>query len=169
MPIGEWLGSPIIYFEAPGFADELRALIPAVFNPAAAIFHYLGAARRTLEGHLQSPEVRIKKVFYLLRPLLAARWIAERRTMPPTPFAPLVDAFATGSERPWIEILLARKAAAGEAETMMLDLETRQAWGDEVQRLEVLGPALSLQREIPYRELDALLLRWAGPPGSASK
>ncbi len=64
VPICEWLGSPIVYFETPGFADQLRALIPALFNPAAAIFHYLGLARRTLEGHLQGPDVRIKKVFY---------------------------------------------------------------------------------------------------------
>lgn len=165
VPICEWLGSPIVYSEAPGFADELRALIPGVFNPAAAIFHYLGLARRTLEDHLQSPEVRIKKVFYLLRPLLAARWIAERRTMPPTPFAPLVDACSATEEKAWIEALLARKAEAGEAEMMVLDLEFRQDRMEEIERLDALGPTLAIQREVPYRALDALLLRWAGPSG----
>lgn len=164
VPICEWLGSPIVYCEAPGFADELRALIPAVFNPAAAIFHYLGLARRTLEEHLQSPKVRIKKVFYLLRPLLAARWIAERRTMPPTPFAELVEAYAaTPEESAWIESLLVRKAEAGEAEAMALDPGARRAWADEIERLEALGPNLTQPREVRYRELDALLLRWAGP------
>lgn len=165
VPIYEWLGSPIVYLEAPGFADELRALIPALFNPAAAIFHYLGVARATLEGHLQNPEVRIKKVFYLLRPLLAARWIAERRTMPPTPFAELVEAYAaTAEEKSWIKALLAQKAKAGEAKTIALDPGARQAWADEIEHLNALGPTLAIQREVPYRELDALLLRWAGLP-----
>lgn len=51
-PLYEWLGSPIVYRELPGFADELRALLPAVFHPPVVLFHYLGLARRTLEAHL---------------------------------------------------------------------------------------------------------------------
>ena len=171
-PLYEWLGSPIVYAEAPGLSDELRALLPVVFNPPVVLFHYLGLARRTLEGYLGEPRVRIKKLFYLLRPLFAARWIVEQRTMPPTRFGELVAApWVSEEERVWVAELLARKARAGEAETMPFEAERRGELAAEVERLAALGPSLASRHEglgKAKRELDALLLRWAGPASAAA-
>lgn len=170
-PLYEWLGSPIVYQELPGFADELRALLPAVFHPPAVLFHYLGLARRTLEAHLGAPTVRIKKLFYLLRPLFAARWIVERRSMPPTRFDELAAApWVSEEERSWVAALLERKTSAGESETLTLEPERREALAEEVGRLAALGPDLALRsgdRRLALRELDTLLLRWAGPESNA--
>jgi predicted nucleotidyltransferase len=85
----EWLQSPIVYHEAPGFRARLAPLLPLAFNLKAGLHHYLGQLRRGVEEDLAGEEVRLKRLFYALRSALAARWIRERRTLPPMEFAPL--------------------------------------------------------------------------------
>jgi predicted nucleotidyltransferase len=85
----EWLQSPIVYHEAPGFRGQLAPLLPQAFNLKAGLHHYLGQLRRGVEEDLISEEVRLKRLFYALRSALAARWIRERHTLPPMEFAPL--------------------------------------------------------------------------------
>ena len=45
------------------------------------------------EGYLQGEEVRIKKYFYVIRPLLAAKWIVDKKTQPPLLFSELIEAY----------------------------------------------------------------------------
>jgi predicted nucleotidyltransferase len=85
----EWLQSPIVYHEAPGFRVQLAPLLPQAFNLKAGLHHYLGQLRRGVEEDLIGEEVRLKRLFYALRSALAARWIRERHTLPPMEFAPL--------------------------------------------------------------------------------
>src|SRR5260370_2436237 len=59
------------------------------FSPVRAYHHYVAMARKNLRAHLQGDVVRYKKYFYVLRPLLAARWIREGRGAPPMRFAQL--------------------------------------------------------------------------------
>ena len=47
-------------------------------------------ARTNYRGYLREPEVRLKKYFYVMRPLLAARWIAKGGAPPPMEFAKLL-------------------------------------------------------------------------------
>jgi predicted nucleotidyltransferase len=83
----EWLQSPIVYHEAPGFRAQLAPLLPQAFNLKAGLHHYLGQLRRGVEEDLISEEVRLKRLFYSLRSALAARWIRERHGLPPMEFA----------------------------------------------------------------------------------
>ena len=85
----EWLQSPILYYEAPGFLAQLRPLLPVAFNLKAGLHHYLGQLRRGVAEDLIGEEVRLKRLFYALRSALAARWIRERHALPPMEFAPL--------------------------------------------------------------------------------
>jgi predicted nucleotidyltransferase len=48
-------------------------------------------AVRALEGSLEGERIGIKKLFYVLRPLLACRWIEKKRSQPPTLFHALMD------------------------------------------------------------------------------
>lgn len=109
----EWLQSPIVYHEALDFRAHLQSLLPATFNPRAGLHHYLGLVRRGVEDELLPEQVRLKKLFYALRSALAARWIRERRTVPPMEFAALrtlLPAEFSGL----IDELLAQKATANE-------------------------------------------------------
>jgi predicted nucleotidyltransferase len=117
LAFNEWLLSPQTYFEVGSFRAQLVQLIPQFFNPIAGIQHYRRTAESSLNEHLTDGRIKIKKLFYVLRPLLACRWIKHRRDQPPTEFRSLVASdWVTADEQNWIEGLLSRKAAAQEAE-----------------------------------------------------
>ncbi|WP_414451946.1 nucleotidyltransferase domain-containing protein [Burkholderia sp. 22PA0099] len=113
----EWLDSPVVYLEEPAYTSELKALARAFFAPMRGRYHYLSMAKKNFRGYLQGDDVRYKKYLYVLRPLLATRWIDAGKGMPPMRFADLVagtvtDAALLGE----INDLLAIKMRAGEAE-----------------------------------------------------
>lgn len=43
------------------------------------------------ENHLLSDDVNLKKYFYALRPLLAAKWILDKKSVPPMLFEELME------------------------------------------------------------------------------
>lgn len=91
-PLLEWLGSPIVYREIQPFTNELRELSKPFYSPRACLYHYLSMAKGNVREYLKGEEVRRKKYLYVLRPLLAVRWIEEFEGMPPTEFDKLVQA-----------------------------------------------------------------------------
>ena len=105
----EWLHSPIIYLERGRFAGELRRLAPRAFNSLALCYHYSHMARGNAREYLFNDKVRLKKYFYVLRPLLAIRYLEAGRGIPPVRFEELVDAMAPRELRASIEALLALK------------------------------------------------------------
>ncbi|MFD1875371.1 DNA polymerase beta superfamily protein [Hymenobacter bucti] len=109
----EWLQSPIVYREAPGFRAQLAPLLPPAFNLKAGLHHYLGQLRRGVEEDLVGEEVRLKRLFYALRSALAARWIRERHALPPMEFAPLRALLPTDLQE-FVDELLAQKAFSNE-------------------------------------------------------
>lgn len=89
--IWEWLQSPIAYLQDTTRASAaIRRSIDPCFSPVSACHHYLSICRRTMEAELKLPEVKIKKYFYMLRPLLAAAWIERYRSAPPMELEPLL-------------------------------------------------------------------------------
>lgn len=89
----EWLRSPIVYREDASVMPRFRCLAETGFSALRGHHHYLAMAKRNFREHLQTDEVRYKKYLYVLRPLLAARWIREHGgAAPPMRFADLVAA-----------------------------------------------------------------------------
>ena len=43
------------------------------------MYHYLNTAKTTKKMHLLKELVKPKKYFYIIRPLLACRWIDEKK------------------------------------------------------------------------------------------
>lgn len=89
----EWLSSPIIYKENYCTAQKLRELLPDYFSPVPTIYHYLHIARSKFEDVMSTEQVKIKKYFYILRPILACMWIEKNNTMPPMEFGKLMAEF----------------------------------------------------------------------------
>ncbi|MBW7474713.1 nucleotidyltransferase domain-containing protein [Paenibacillus oenotherae] len=121
-PLMEWLHSPILYMEPYSVAEQIRRISPIAFSPRSCLYHYLHMAKGNFREYLQGEQVRIKKYFYVLRPILACGWIERYLSMPPLQFDLLVDRLVpAGSElRTAIEELLIRKKAGEE-----LDYEPR--------------------------------------------
>lgn len=110
----EWLQSPIVYRQEPGFRDELWALCQHYFGRRSNIHHYLGIAQGALETITNGSEIKIKKLFYVLRPLLAAKWCLEKQTIAPMTIGPLMTLLPIDLQKQVSE-LIALKATAAES------------------------------------------------------
>jgi len=117
----EWLRSPIVYRDDAVAMPRFRALSEVVFSNARAWHHYSSMAKKNFREHLQADEVRYKKYLYVLRPLLAARWIRTQPGVPPMRFADLaqhtLDVVRDAALIDEINALLEVKMRAGEAAT----------------------------------------------------
>ncbi|CDX41987.1 conserved hypothetical protein [Mesorhizobium sp. ORS 3359] len=82
----EWAKSPIVYEETAGFRDRLLDLLAEIVDPVKVSRHYLGLARSHVSkiGRFAG-EVKLKKLFYLIRPIVALDWMEQRdfATLPP--------------------------------------------------------------------------------------
>ena len=109
----EWFRSPICYWDT-GFSGRIRPLLERYYSARHLFYHYISMAgnnARTLSG---SETVKPKSYFYVLRPLLACRWIRELGTLPPIPFAELAEAVLPDTLRPEIDRLLELKISGAE-------------------------------------------------------
>ncbi len=80
----EWLCSPITYIDDGRFRSDLKSLFERHASPRALAHHYASIAGSTAARHLEGrSEVRLKRYFYILRPLLALQWVVDRGTPPP--------------------------------------------------------------------------------------
>ena len=105
----EWLASPIVYREFGGFASRIRKLAPDVHSDLALRYHYSHMARTNAGDRLTATKIKLKKYFYVLRPLLAIRYIEGGFGLPPVRFQELVDAVAPEEIRPPIHDLVELK------------------------------------------------------------
>ena len=105
----EWLHSPIVYIEKDEMANALRELAPKAFNKIALCYHYSHMARSNAREYLFNEKVRLKKYFYVLRPLLAIRYIEQGLGVPPVRFEQLVEVAAPDEIKASIADLLKLK------------------------------------------------------------
>jgi predicted nucleotidyltransferase len=114
-PLMEWLGSPIVYREQFSVTTQMRDLMSKYSSPAASSYHYLRMAQGNYRDYLKGPTVWIKKYFYVLRPLLAIRWIEQELGIVPTAFQELVDEVVESHElKREIEALIKSKRSGHE-------------------------------------------------------
>ncbi len=90
-PMIEWLNSPIVYLDKFNLAHELRTLLNETFDPKTCIYHYLHIAKGNFREYLKGDLVKLKKYFYVLRPVLACIWIEKNNSFPPVAFENLLD------------------------------------------------------------------------------
>lgn len=149
----EWLASPIVYRELPQM-EPVRLLAPRAFQLKPDVYHYLHMARGNYGEFLQGEQVRVKKYLYVVRPLLAARWVIDERTAPPMPFADLADSKLDPSVRPVIEQLLAEKAHTSELGSRPR-IDSLNAWIErQISELDGTARTLPRQEKLPWEEFD---------------
>ena len=106
--IFEWDRSPVVYCTTPLW-QQIRQNFPQYFSVKSGLYHYLSMANSNYKTYLQEETVRLKKYFYVLRPVLAAQWIAERRCPPPILFDILAESVLPAELRPIVSELKTRK------------------------------------------------------------
>lgn len=115
-PLMEWLQSPIIYKKSDLFFEEITALAPHYYIPRNGFNHYLNMTLNAFEGSLQSSQVKLKKYFYALRPILACKWSIDKGELPPMEFSKLREIVDDKTIQQEFDVLLERKSKATEKE-----------------------------------------------------
>jgi len=155
-PLLEWLGSPIVYREQGDLARRLRELAAAYCAPSAMGYHYAHMARGNFREYLRGDVVWRKKYFYVLRPLLAIRWLEAGSGIVPTEFLRLLDAaLPTGPVRKAVDDLLREKAAGNELDRGPRIPALSDFIAAEIDRLDELRISRA-PRIPPVEPLDAL-------------
>ena len=113
----EWFSSPIVYRET-SFAQEFRGIMQRYFSSKRGLSHYLSMASSNYREYLKGDTVKAKKYFYVLRPVLACRWILDKGTPPPMLFSELMDAELDPVLLPDVNMLLDLKMNAPEIKTI---------------------------------------------------
>lgn len=110
----EWLKSPIVYKRNHLRVDLLAEAAKCYYSPISSIYHYLHMAKGNNRDYLRGDLVKIKKCFYVLRPLLACSWIKERGESPPVEFETLLTLVSDQRLLGKIYGLLGRKRSGDE-------------------------------------------------------
>jgi len=154
-PLLEWLQCPMVYQERHSLAAKLRELLPEFYSPRACFYHYLHMARGNFREYLRGEEVWRKKYFYLLRPLLAIRWIEKKLGPVPIEFACLVDATVEDQKlREAIDELVEEKKAGVELGRGPRIPVISDFVDEEINRHE--SPADEIRMPPPVQKLDEL-------------
>ena len=84
----EWFSSPIVY-QTTDFTEAFKPVMRRYFSSKSGLWHYLQMAEGNYREYLRGDMVKAKKYFYVMRPILACRWILEKGTPPPMLFSEL--------------------------------------------------------------------------------
>lgn len=157
----EWLRSPLRYRVDEAFHAELLDLAARHFSLKAGHYHYFHMARKNFNEHLRGEQVKLKKYFYVLRPVLACQWIERERSAPPMTLVELLDELLpSGLLRDEILHLRERKMSGDELGEAEPNPAIQAFLVSEIERLTALLPA-SGPVPASHPELDAFLKRWA--------
>ncbi len=157
----EWLHSPIVYRDTPGFTDRWRKACAEVFSPRASSDHYRGLARQMMKGKLDAEKVRAKDYLYAMRAMLCSAWVTAGKGPPPVEFDRLL-CLAPADVMAEIPALLEYKARSAEGDRMdripAVDAYLKSAL------LDLDDKAADLARPADhFEELDAVLLAELSP------
>lgn len=155
----EWFKSPVVYRET-AFSHEFIPLMENYFSAKSGLYHYLNMAEGNYREYLRGEMVRAKKYFYVLRPLLACRWILRTNTPPPMRFTELVAADLPAYLYESVQELLRIKMEVPELKLIPRVDEINNFIEEEFPRLKEKIRSLPEERRHGYDELNALFLKY---------
>ncbi len=154
----EWVQSPIKYKEIDNCSSEFLDLSKRYFQPRHAVNHYIGIAKNSYLKKDSPQEIKLKKLFYVLRPLMAAKWIILKDEVPPMDIPNLIKVITDQNIVDHIHDLLELKRIANEdyvhnVDTLISDYIKNEF--DEISSIEIID------REVPSTDsLNEAFLRF---------
>lgn len=112
----EWSNSPVVYYTTDEWKQLYEGVASKYFACKASMYHYYGTANKNYHEYLMEDMVKYKKYFYVLRPILACKWIEEKKCPPPVLFDELVNAVLENDMKVAVEELLAKKVKMSESD-----------------------------------------------------
>lgn len=151
----EWSNSPVVYKKTKLW-EEIYGRAGIYFSKKAAVYHYYGTAQSTFQNYLQEEQVRYKKYFYALRPLLACRYVEAYGTAPPVLFDDLLQMELPKGLRRGIEELLEIKKATDEKERKPQMPVIIEFIREELKRQKQIADAMEDDRRGEWDTLDKI-------------
>ena len=153
----EWLSSPIVYRETP-FADELRAIMSQYFSSKSSLYHYISMAEGNYRAYLKGEMLKTKKYFYVLRPILACRWIIDKGTPPPVLFSELMKDELPGELSGDVERLLDLKMNSAEVKEIPRIDRLNEYLNESIDEIKSIVQSLDEKKEMTWEALNKFFL-----------
>ncbi len=156
----EWNQSPIVYRDNPEFQKAFHELAGQFFQPRHTLNHYIGIALNSYKA-LDGNHIKLKKLFYVIRPLLAAKWIAKKQTIPPMDIFNLMPMIEDDAIEQKIRELITIKSTSNEDFMYDMDADIKSYVNhllDDIRNVDIENPVQHLSVE-PLDEFFRALLR----------
>ena len=162
----EWAQSPILYSAVDGFQAALLSFARDTLRRKPVIWHYLRLAQRQAERlRDEAGMIRLKRYFYVIRPVLALRWLrlqGDRADPPMHMDALLAGADLSPEAEAAIAALIAQKSTVKEMGAArdtpaVIDALIETEIAAAVAAVGTLPPEPAVQSRA---QADALLRHW---------
>lgn len=154
----EWFSSPIVYMETD-FAGRFREIMNRYFSTKRSLYHYISMAEGNYREYLKGKMVKAKKYFYVLRPVLACRWILQQATPPPMLFSELMDSQLPEEFRPEVERLLDLKIHSPEVKEIPRINSINEYLGASISEIKGILQTMEESKAPDWAELNSLFLQ----------
>ena len=151
----EWIQSPMTYINSGSFREEALNILPIIYSVEKGIYHYRSMAKTNYRGYLREETVPLKKYFYVLRPLLAIKWLEKHGTAAPIEFSKVLELVKDSELLDAIHNLLEKKKVSEEKMLSPSIPVLNRFIESELSRLEEIKPSKS-DREIEMTQLNKL-------------
>ena len=149
----EWGASPIVYLETD-FAARFKSVMGRYFSSKRGLYHYIHMAAGNYREYIKGDMIKAKKYFYVLRPVLACRWILDKGSPPPMLFSELMESGLA----PEVERLLELKVNSPEIRMIPQIRTLNEYLSSSIAEIEQKIARLPNEREIGWEELNELFL-----------
>lgn len=157
----EWRNSPIVYRTSAQW-EIISKEINSYFRENAGIYHYLSMAKTNYREYLKGDTVRLKKYFYVLRPLLACEYIRKNQTAPPMLFTDLLP-YLNGEVKDEVEKLLKLKMQTSELGTGKAIFCINKYIEDKISEFEEYAKNITVFKKKSWNALNSLFLKIVCP------
>lgn len=151
----EWGNSPVVYYTTDLWKNLYSGVAQKYFACKSALYHYYGTANKNYHEHLMEDMVKYKKYFYVLRPILACKWIEEKKCPPPVLFDELVNAVLEDDMKDAVKDLLTRKVKMSEADKAPKIEKINQYIEEKLAYYKVLADSMADDRNPDWAPLEA--------------
>ena len=153
-PLLEWLSSPLVYRESGPLAALLWEATQRSASPIRTWHHYRSLMEKSRARYWEK-KPSIKAWFYVLRPLLAMRWIELGKGVAPMRFDRLMDGVIDDAQlRAELDDLVERKKRGGEQDIFIPPPLVAAFVERETSRIQTNPPTLAT--ESAKADLDTL-------------
>ena len=155
--IYEWLSSNEIYVCNEPLVKLLKELTLDYFNPVPLNWHYLSLAKKMVGDIDSADEAKIKKYFYVLRPIVNLNYIAQHGKMPYMEYVRTLAESDTSLEiRMAIDELLSIKLASTEHHKIPKNQLLVDYFKTEIDKFEESMKSIKHDKNRDYERVDAV-------------